>query len=163
MTKSLIRALLPVGVAAALVAVTAVPASANSFVPCNSSNTRVCYEEVGPIGPQVPLFKVVNDTVPLANYAATLDIYNIPFGTGGVQIPCITPFVNGTPVDTCGRLGFTLISRTPLVFGTVGLSHLEVSGSVYACSANLTVLVNNIGLNQFPIVSACQDGLSFST
>ncbi len=155
-----IRAMLPVAVAAALVTVTAVPASAESFVPCNSSNTRVCYEELGPVGPPVPLFQVVHGTS-LATVAATLDIYAIPFGAGSVQIPCITPVVNGVPADACARLGFTLISSTPLISDDVD-QQLEPSGAIYACNANLTVLVNNIGLNNFPIVSVCQNGIAVS-
>jgi hypothetical protein len=162
MRKLLSRALVPVAVAAALVA-TAAPSSATSFVPCNTSTTRVCYEETGPVPPQVPLYRAASGT-PIASVTATLDIYGIPFDTGTVQVPCITPWVNGAPVDTCGNLGFTLISRTWLV-PVVSLASPQPQqfGAVYVCTANLTVLVDNVGLNKFPILSACEDGIYVSS
>ena len=151
------RALLPMAAVAA-VTVSTLPAEAYSFVPCNTSTTRVCYDEVGPTGLRLSLYDVAQDPNAIATVAAYYDVYNIPFGQGGVQVPCVTPIVNGVEAGTCARLGFQRIDRLPLVAEErVALVGLVPTQSVYVCEAELTVLVNNVGLNRFPILSACHD------
>jgi hypothetical protein len=165
MKKLLRRALVAVVVTGAVTTATS-GAQASELVPCNASPTRVCYTETGDTGIGLDLVQLANDPpIHLADVAAYLDIYKIPVGTGGVQIPCITPVVNGTTADSCDRLGLELISRTPLVSQSVDatLVHLKPTQQrVYVCTATLTVLVANIGLNEVPILSVCQSGLSFS-
>lgn len=150
------RALIPMAAVAA-VAATALPAEAYSFAPCNTSNTRVCYDEVRPTNIRLYVPRTVDDTV-IASASAYLDTYNIPVGSGGVQIRCVTPVVNGVPADACDRAGFQLLNRVPLMTPIeASLVRAEPTYSVYVCEAELTVLAADTGLNRFPVLSVCHD------
>lgn len=163
MKKFLSRALVPALAAVSAVAAPATTASAAEFIPCNGGPTQVCYTETGQTSVRYDIPDVApGEVIPVAQVAAYLDIYRIPVGTGGVQIPCISAVVNGSVQDNCARLGFTLVQRTALVNQAVAAQLVKVSGtlgSVYVCTAELTATVANVGITNLPILSACAENL----
>ena len=162
MTKLLTRALVPAVGALAVVAATAPSAAAGSFRPCDEYKTEVCYTETGTtnVAYGIPNLAWGGGGTHLGDVAAYLDIYRVPVGTGGVNIPCVTPVENGIERDACAALGFTRVNRTELFTLGLTLDTPQVSGSlvtVYVCTAEVTATVENVGVTDIPTLTVCAD------
>lgn len=162
MNKHVRRAAVSAAATAAVLTAAVPGAEAATLIPCNGGSTQVCFTEIGPTNVSYSIPNTgPGTTINVADVDAYLDIYSIPFGTGSVQIPCITAIVNGAEQDTCGQLGLTRFSRTSLVKQGAGVPVPSVGNTylatVYVCEAELTATVLDVGIKNFPTLTVCTE------
>jgi hypothetical protein len=146
------------------------PGCATASDPIEASTPTTCTDAAGvPVCVNVVNGEVVR-TVTVApvetsvgathDVAGTVDIYKFALPTGGTTtVPCVVLSADSVPIDACRSAGGTFVSRVATLFdGSVNQPSASLGipvGAINVCSAQVTITVAGVGVEDIPAYSIC--------